>query len=199
MTEDIPRLEMPYLDKAPVIHPTAYIAQGAVVMGDVEIGEQSSVWFNCVVRGDVNYIRIGRRTSIQDLSMCHVMRDQYPLIIGDDVTVAHHCCLHGCRIGDRVLIGMSAVILNGAVIGNDCIVAAGAVVGEGMTIAPRSFVAGIPARLKKDVGEREIALIKKYGNNYRMYGQEYKRRNPQPIDTPVGIHYAHCTKQNTSE
>ena len=193
MTVDIPEIEMPYLDKEPLIHPTAYIAKGAVVMGDVEIGEQSSVWFNCVLRGDVNFIRIGSRTSIQDLSMCHVMRDQYPLIIGDDVTVAHLCCLHGCTIGDRVLIGMNAVILNGAVIGNDCIIAAGAVVSEGMKVPPRSFVAGIPAMVKKDVGDREIALIKKYGNNYRMYGQEYRRRNPQPIDTPVGINDSHRT------
>jgi len=82
---------------------------------------------------------------------------------------------------------MSAVILNGAVIGNDCIIAAGAVVSEGMQVPPRSFVAGVPASVKKDVGDREVELIKKYGNNYRMYGQEYKRRNPQPINTPVGI------------
>jgi carbonic anhydrase/acetyltransferase-like protein (isoleucine patch superfamily) len=179
---------MPYLEKEPVIHPTAYIAPGAVVMGDVEIGEQSSVWFKCVLRGDVNFIRIGRRTSIQDLSMCHVMRDEYPLIVGDDVTVAHHCCLHGCTIGNRVLIGMSAVVLNGAVIGNDSIIAAGSVVSEGMEVPPRSLVAGIPGKVKKEVGSREMALIKKYANNYRMYGQEYKRRNPQPIKTPVGIH-----------
>lgn len=185
---DTPILEMPYLDKEPVIHPSVYIAPGVVVMGDVEIGEQSSIWFNCVLRGDVNFIRIGSRTSIQDLSMCHVMRDQYPLIVGNDVTVAHHCCLHGCTIGDRVLIGMSAVVLNGAVIGNDCIIAAGAVVSEGMEVPPRSFVTGIPAKVKKELGDREIALIKKYGNNYRLYGQAYKRRNPQPIKTPVGIH-----------
>jgi len=194
---ETPEFEMPYLEKTPVIHPTAYIAQGAVVLGDVEIGEESSVWYNCVIRGDVHFIRIGKRTSIQDLSMCHVMRDQYPLIIGDDVTVAHLCCLHGCTVGDRVLVGMNAVILNGAVIGNDCIVAAGAVVGEGMKVPPRSFVAGIPAVVKKEVGDREMELIKQYGNNYCLYAQVYRHRNPQPINTPVGIDDSGQTEKNT--
>jgi len=183
---DEPKLDMPYLDHEPSIHPTAYVAPGAVVMGDVQIGAESSVWFNCVVRGDVHSIRIGERTSIQDLTMLHVMREMYPLDIGDDVTVAHHCCLHGCTIGNRVLIGMGAVVLNGAVIGDDCIIAAGAVVGERTQIPPRSLVMGIPAKVKKEIGDREMELIKLYGNNYRMYGQEYRRRDPQPIPTPVG-------------
>ncbi len=183
---DEPKLDMPHLDQEPRIHPTAYVAPGAVVMGDVQIGAESSVWFNCVVRGDVHRIRIGERTSIQDLTMLHVMREMYPLDIGDDVTVAHHCCLHGCTIGNRVLIGMGAVVLNGAVIGDDSIIAAGAVVSERTEIPPRSLVMGIPAKVKKEIGDREVELIKLYGNNYRMYGQEYRKRDPQPISTPVG-------------
>ncbi len=186
MDNDESRLEMPFLDREPRIHPTAYVAPGAVVMGDVEIGAESSVWFNCVVRGDVHRIRIGERTSIQDLTMVHVMREMYPTIIGDDVTIAHHCCVHGCTIGDRVLVGMGAVILNGAVIGDDCIIAAGAVVGERTEIPPRSLVTGIPGKVRKEIGEREMELIALYGNNYRMYGQEYRRRDPRPIPTPVG-------------
>ncbi len=184
---DAPKLDLPYLAHEPRIHPTAYIAPTAVVMGDVEIGEESNVWFNTVIRGDVHYIRIGNRTSIQDLTMCHVMRERYPLVIGDDVTVAHHCCLHGCTIGDRVLIGMGAVVLNSAVIGDDCIVAAGAVVGERTEIPSGSLVIGVPAKVKKQIGDREKELIALYGNNYRMYGQEYRRLNPQPIPTPVGV------------
>lgn len=184
---DVAKLDLPYLEETPRIHPTAYIAPTAVILGDVEIGEESNVWFNTVIRGDVHYIRIGKRTSIQDLSLLHVMRDVYPLIIGDDVTVAHHSCLHGATIGDRVLIGMGAVVLNGAVIGDDCIIAAGAVVGERTEIPSGSLVVGIPAKVKKPIGDKERQLIQLYGNNYRMYGQEYRRRNPQPIPTPVGV------------
>ena len=178
---------LPYLDRDPQIDPTAYVAPTAVVMGDVTLGPESSIWFGSVVRGDVHYIRIGARTSIQDLTMLHVMRDQYPLVIGDDVTVAHHCCLHGCTIGDRVLIGMGAVILNGATIGDDSIVAAGAVVSERAEFPPESLIVGVPAKRKKTIGPREKELIRRYGDNYRLYGQEYRRRNPQPIATPVGV------------
>jgi len=184
---DEPKLDLPYLDHEPRIHPTAYVAPGAVIMGDVEIGAESNVWFNTVIRGDVHYVRIGERTSIQDLTMVHVMREMYPTIIGDDVTIAHHCCVHGCTIGDRVLVGMGAVILNGAKIGDDSIVAAGAVVTERTEFPPNSLIVGAPAKVKKEIGERESGLIKLYANNYRMYGQEYRRLNPQPIPTPVGI------------
>lgn len=180
-------LDLPYLENPPRIHPTAYVAPTAVILGDVEIGEESNVWFNTVIRGDVHFIRIGKRTSIQDLSLIHVMREMYPTIIGDDTTIAHHCCIHGCTIGDRVLIGMGAVVLNGARIGDDSIVAAGAVVTERSDFPPRSLIVGAPARVKKEIGDREVDLIKLYGNNYRMYGQEYRRLNPQPIPTPVGV------------
>ncbi len=184
---DEPKLDLPYLENPPRIHETAYVAPTAVVMGDVEIGEESNVWFNTVIRGDVHFIRIGKRTSIQDLTMVHVMRDRYPTVIGDDVTIAHHCCIHGCTIGDRVLVGMGAVILNGATIGDDSIVAAGAVVTERAVFPPNSLIVGAPAKVKKEIGDHERGLIKLYGNNYRMYGQEYRRLNPQPIPTPVGV------------
>jgi len=186
MSETV-KLDLPYLDRDPQIHPTAYIAPTAVVMGDVEIGAESNVWFNTVIRGDVHYIRIGERTSIQDLTMVHVMRDMYPTVIGDDVTIAHHCCVHGCTIGDRVLVGMGAVILNGAKIGDDSIVAAGAVVTERAEFPPRSLIVGAPAKFKKEIGDREVDLIKLYSGNYRHYGQEYRRLDPRPIPTPVGV------------
>ncbi len=186
MNDDV-KLDLPYLDIPPRIDPTAYVAPTAVVMGDVVIGAESNVWFNTVIRGDVHYIRIGERTSIQDLTMVHVMRDQFPTVIGDDVTIAHHCCVHGCTIGDRVLVGMGAVILNGAKIGDDSIVAAGAVVTERAEFPPGSLIVGAPAKVKKEIGDREKGLIKLYSNNYRMYGQEYRRLDPQPIPTPVGV------------
>ena len=113
---------------SPKVHPTAYIDQSAQVIGDVEIGEESSVWMNVVIRGDVNVIRIGDRTNIQDGTVIHVMRDTHPTRIGNEVTVGHAAVLHGCRVHDRVLIGMGAMLLNGAEIGADSIVAAGTLV-----------------------------------------------------------------------
>lgn len=152
--------------KFPVIADTAYIAENASIIGDVEIGEDSSVWFHAVVRGDVNYIRIGRSTNIQDGSVIHVDRETSPARIGDHVTVGHRAIIHGCTIGHHCLIGMGAVILSDAIIGDYCLVAAGAVVREGQVIPPRSVVVGVPARIRREVTAEEVRRIEEGWRNY---------------------------------
>ncbi len=163
----------PFRSVLPKVHPTAYIDQSAQVIGDVEIGQESSVWMNVVIRGDVNTIRIGSRTNIQDGTIIHVMRDTHPTRIGDDVTVGHAAVLHGCTIHDRVLIGMGAMLLNGAEIGEDSIVAAGTLVPEEKRFPARSLLMGRPASLKRELTEMEIATIRDYAVRYVGYRQDY--------------------------
>ncbi len=159
--------------KTPVIHPTAYIAPSADIIGEVEIGEESSVWFQCVLRGDVNWMKIGKRTNIQDHSMLHVDRRDCPLTLGDDITVGHRVLLHGCTIGDRSLIGMGAIIMNKAVIGEDSIVGAGALITEGKVFPPRSLIIGVPAKVSRELKPEELAYLKKSANNYVGDSREY--------------------------
>src|ERR1700742_2733977 len=149
----------PYRGKLPEIAKSAYIDPAAIIIGDVKIGEDSSVWPLTVVRGDVNYIRIGARTNIQDGSILHVMRDEWPLILGDDVTVGHSVTLHGGTIESMCLIGMGAIILNGARIGGGSIVAAGTLVTERTVIPPGSLVMGAPAKVKRALSEADRASI----------------------------------------
>ncbi len=156
----------PYLDKTPIIHPTVFLAEGSQIIGDVEIGEQSSVWFNAVIRGDVNYIRIGARTNIQDGCIFHVSRKTYPLIVGDDVTVGHNVTLHACNIGHRCLIGMGATVMDGTEVGEDSIVGAGALVTAKTKIPPRSLVLGSPAKVKRELTDNEVISIKESANHY---------------------------------
>ena len=130
--------------------PTAWIAPNAVMVGDVRIGPDASVWYGCVLRGDMEPIRIGARTNIQDLTLVHVDRD-CPAIIGDGVTVGHHAVIHGCTIGNDVLIGMGAVVLSGATVGDGALVAAGAVVREGFDVPPGMVAAGVPAKIRGEV------------------------------------------------
>ena len=162
-----------YRGVTPTIADTAFIEDTAVIVGDVVIESESSVWFHSVVRGDVNYIRIGRRTNVQDLSLLHVTHDTYPLIIGDDVTVGHHVVLHGCTIHNRVLIGMGAVLMDGAVVGDDCIIGAGALVTEHTKIPPGSLVIGAPARVKRPLRDTELAWLKESAHNYVQYARDY--------------------------
>ena len=136
---------------SPTVDASAFVDESAQVIGDVEIGEESSVWMCVVVRGDVNRIRIGRRSNVQDGTIVHVMKDTHPTLIADDVTIGHGAVVHGCTIEDRCLIGMGAVILNGAVIGKGSIVAAGAVVRERQVIPPHSLVVGLPAKVVREV------------------------------------------------
>jgi carbonic anhydrase/acetyltransferase-like protein (isoleucine patch superfamily) len=148
-----------FKDRTPAVDPSAYIDESAQVIGDVVIGAESSVWMNVVIRGDVNRIRIGARSNIQDLTMVHVMRDTHPTTIGDEVTVGHSAVIHGCTIEDRVLVGMAAVLLNGVRVGHDSIVAAGSLLPEGMEVPPRSLVMGRPARVKRTLSDEEVATV----------------------------------------
>ena len=163
-----------YKDRLPEVHPTAYIDQSAQVIGDVTIGAQSSVWMAVVIRGDVNYIRIGDRTNVQDGTIVHVMHDTCPTVIGSDVTIGHGAIVHGCTIGDRVLVGMGAIVLNGASIGDDSIVAAGALVTERMAVPARSLVMGSPAKVKRALTDQEVASIQEYADNYVRYKRDYQ-------------------------
>ena len=158
----------------PRIHPTAFIEDSAQVIGDVEIGEDASIWFNTVIRGDVHHIRIGARTNIQDLSVVHVLKDRAPTIIGEDVTVGHHVVLHGCRIGSRVLVGMGAVILDEVEVGDGCLIAAGALVTPGTKIPSGMLALGSPARVKRELTEDERALVASRAANYVRYAREYR-------------------------
>ena len=163
----------PYLGVLPTSASNTFIEDTAVVIGDVAIDYDSSVWFNSVIRGDVNSIRIGDRTNVQDLSLLHVTHDTHPLVIGNDVTIGHHVVLHGCTIGNRVLIGMGSVIMDGALIKDDCIIGAGSLVTEGTVIPSYSLALGSPARLKRSLEEKELAWIKESANNYIRYAKQY--------------------------
>jgi len=163
----------PFKGVTPAVDASAYVDVSAQVVGDVEIGAESSVWMNVVIRGDVNHIRIGKRTNIQDLTMVHVMRDTHPTIIGDDVTVGHSAVVHGTTIEDRVLIGMGAVLLNGVHIESDCVVAAGTLLTEGTRIPARSLVMGRPGKVKRQLTDAEVAEIRWYADNYVNYRLDY--------------------------
>lgn len=164
----------PYRGKQPQIAASAYIDPAAVIIGDVVIGEDSSVWPCVVIRGDVHHIRIGARTNIQDGCVLHVMRDEHALILGDDVTIGHSVTLHGCTIESRCLIGMGAIILNGAVIGHGSIVAAGTLVTERMKIPPGSLVMGSPGKVKRALREIEKHTIDAYAKRYVSYKDIYR-------------------------
>ena len=163
----------PYGGKAPRLHGTAFVAETAVVIGDVELGEDSSVWFGSVLRGDIHSIRIGARTNIQDQSVVHVTGGTHPTCVGDDVTVGHRVTLHGCTIQDRCLIGMGSIVLDGAVIGEDSLVGAGSLVPPGMIVPPRKLALGAPARVKRDLTAAEIASFLASAQSYARRGKDY--------------------------
>lgn len=157
----------------PTIPTSCFIETTAAVIGDVVMGEDCSVWFNAVIRGDVHFIRIGERTNVQDLCMLHVTHDTHPLTIGSDVTIGHNVVLHGCTIQDRVLVGMGAIIMDGAVIGEDSVVGAGALVVAGTIVPPKSLILGSPAKIKRPVTEKELAWIRESAGNYVRYARQY--------------------------
>ena len=162
-----------YNGREPEIGGGVYIAPSADIIGDVVIGDHSSVWFGVVIRGDVHYIRVGARTNIQDGSVLHVMRTTHPLVLGDDVTVGHGCVLHGCSVESRCLIGMGSTILNGARIGPCSIIAAGSVVTEGTVVPPNSLFMGVPARFRRHLTAEDLAEIDRYAANYVAYKESY--------------------------
>ncbi len=156
-----------FQNTAPKIHETAFIAENAVIIGDVEIGERASVWYNCVLRGDVNHIRIGADTNIQDGTIIHVSRGaEFPTIIESEVTVGHSATIHGCYIERGSLIGIGAIILDGARIGKNSLVAAGSLVTPNTIIPPKSFVLGSPARVKRELSDEEIENLQHFWQNY---------------------------------
>jgi carbonic anhydrase/acetyltransferase-like protein (isoleucine patch superfamily) len=160
---------------SPRIHPTAFIDDSAQVIGDVEIGEESGIWMCAVVRGDVNAIRIGRRTNIQDGSVVHAMTGTHQTTIGDSVTIGHGAIIHGCTIENRCLIGMGAILLNGAHVGTGSIVAAGTLIVENMKVPPKSLVMGSPGKVKRLLTHAEIAKIQTYADRYVEYRLEYMK------------------------
>jgi carbonic anhydrase/acetyltransferase-like protein (isoleucine patch superfamily) len=155
------------------IDPEAFVAENATVIGDVHIGKGASIWFTAVIRGDVEEIRIGANTNIQDGAVIHADPGN-PTIIGDDCTVGHRAIVHGARVGDRALIGMGATVMNGAVVGEECIIGANALVREGQQIPPRSLVVGMPAKVIRSLAEHEIAMLSLSAQHYAASGQAYK-------------------------
>jgi len=155
------------------VHPTAFVDASAQVIGDVEIGEESSVWMCAVIRGDVHSITVGKRTSIQDGTIVHAMTGTHPTSIGDNVTIGHAAVIHGCTIEDQCLIGMGAILLNGAHVGAGSIVAAGTLLVEGQNVPPRSLVMGSPGKVKRLLTQSEIADIQLYADRYVGYRLDY--------------------------
>jgi carbonic anhydrase/acetyltransferase-like protein (isoleucine patch superfamily) len=163
-----------YKGKTPQVPATAFVDESAQLIGDVVLGEHASVWMNAVLRGDVHSIRVGANSNIQDCSVLHGMLEQYPVILGDWVTVGHSVTLHGCVIEDRCLIGMGCIILNGARIGAGSIIAAGTLIPEGIMVEPGSLWMGSPGKFRKkieDQGSQELIL--RYARNYLGYKEEY--------------------------
>jgi carbonic anhydrase/acetyltransferase-like protein (isoleucine patch superfamily) len=162
-----------YRDVSPRVHTSAFVDVSAQVIGDVVLGAESSVWMNVVIRGDVNHVRIGARTNIQDLTLVHVMRDTHPTVIGDAVTVGHSAVIHGCTIEDRCLIGMGAILMNGCQIGTGSIVAAGTLVPEGCVVPAGSMVMGLPGKIRRALTSEEDASIAWYADNYVRYRLDF--------------------------
>lgn len=164
-----------FRNTAPEIHETAFIASDAIIIGDVKIGEESSVWFGSIVRGDVNYIRIGKRTNIQDASVIHVSSDTHPTILEDEITVGHRVTLHGCYVESGCLIGIGSIILDGVRVGRNSLIAAGSLITPGTNIPPGSLAMGSPARVKRKLSGEEIYNLSRFWQNYVGLTRDYKK------------------------
>ena len=164
----------PYRGVMPRIAASAYIDSSAQIIGDVTIGERSSVWPNVSIRGDVNYIRVGDETSIQDNCVLHVDHDVYPCLVGNRVTVGHSAVLHGCQVDENALIGIGAIVLNGAKIGAGAVIAAGALVPEGMEVPPETLAMGAPAKVRRPITDEEKQRFRKNCDNYVKITAIYK-------------------------
>jgi len=162
-----------YQGISPVVPSTCYVDPSAQVIGDVTLGDHASIWMNAVVRGDVNSIRIGARSNIQDCAVLHGMRNLYPVIVGEMVTIGHNATVHGCVLEDAVLVGIGAVILNDARIGEGSIIAAGAVIPEHAIIPPNSLVAGVPGKIRRTLDASDREMILTYARNYLDYTRIY--------------------------
>jgi carbonic anhydrase/acetyltransferase-like protein (isoleucine patch superfamily) len=163
----------PYRGQLPTLHAGCYIDISAQVVGDVTIGENSSVWMNAVLRGDVNSIRVGANSNVQDCAVLHGQRYLYSVTVGDWVTIGHNATVHGCLVEDAVLIGMGVTILNDCRIGEGSIIAAGAVLPEHTVVPPRTLWAGVPGKLRRELGDEDRKLILEYAQNYLDYTKIY--------------------------
>jgi carbonic anhydrase/acetyltransferase-like protein (isoleucine patch superfamily) len=166
-----------YQGNLPVVPESSYVDLSAQVIGDVVLGEHSSVWMNAVLRGDVNSIRVGNNSNVQDCAVLHGQRYLYPVTVGDWVTIGHNATVHGCVVEDAVLIGMGSTILNNSRIGEGSIIAAGAVVPEGTVVPPRTLWAGVPAKMRRELADSDRELILQYAKNYLDYTEIYLREN----------------------
>ena len=171
------RMIAPFGDRVPRVDPGAFVADSAVVIGDVTLGAAASLWFHAVLRGDVESIRIGARTNIQDNATVHVTRDRWATVVGDDVTVGHGAIPHGCTVGDRCLIGMGAILLDGAVLEPECLVAAGALVTPGTHVPTRSLMVGSPAKRVRELTADEVAYLHRSAAGYVAHAAAYRAQN----------------------
>jgi carbonic anhydrase/acetyltransferase-like protein (isoleucine patch superfamily) len=168
-----------YQGHTPQIPSSCYIDVSAQILGDVILGERSSVWMNAVLRGDVNSIRVGSQSNIQDCAVLHGQRNLYAVHVGDWVTIGHNATVHGCVVGDNCVIGMGARVLNDSRIGEGCIIAAGSVVPEHTVVPPRTLWAGVPAKLRRELTDKDFALIREYAQNYLDYVDVYLSDPPK--------------------
>ena len=169
----------PFGRSRPLIHESAFVTDDAIIIGDVEIGEDSSVWFGSIIRGDVNFIRIGARTNIQDGTIIHVSSKTHSTILEDEITVGHRVTLHGCHVESGCLIGIGAILMDGVRVGAHSLVGAGSLLTPGTQIPPRSLVLGSPARVKRELNDDELAYLDKSWRNY----VELKKHYPNRSDT----------------
>ena len=165
---------------APNIHNSAFVADDAIVIGNVEIGEDASVWFGCILRGDVNYIRIGARTNVQDASVIHVSSEDHPTILEEEITVGHRVTLHGCYVETGCLIGIGSILLDGVRVGRQSLVAAGSLLTPGTVIPPRSLVMGAPAKIKRELTPNELEKLSHSWRNYVELTRQYLSEQTPP-------------------
>ncbi|TGL58027.1 gamma carbonic anhydrase family protein [Leptospira ognonensis] len=160
--------------KTPVIAPSAWVAPSADILGDVTIGEDSSIWFQCVLRGDVNFIKIGKHVNIQDMTLVHVSRNLYPVIIGDYVSIGHHATIHACTLKDHSFVGMGATVMDDVELGEWSFVGAGSLVPPGKKIPPGVLLMGSPAKIIRDITEKDREIITRTAENYVKYKENYR-------------------------
>ena len=171
----------PFRGVHPQIHDSAFVEESAQVIGDVHVGEESSIWFNAVVRGDIHHIRLGNRTNVQDNSVIHVKNGTHPTILEDEVTVGHSVTLHGCYVERGCLVGIGSILLDDVRVGSHSIVAAGAVISPGTLISPRSLVMGVPAKVKRALTDEEVAGLEVFWKNYVEYTKIYKEEQMREL------------------
>ena len=171
---------IPFKEKTPVVSASAFVAPDAWIIGDTTVGDNVSIFFNAVLRGDIQAIKIGRGTNLQEHTLVHTSQGMSPALLGEDVTVGHRAIIHGCSIGDRCLIGMGATVLDNAEIGNECIIGAHTLIPKGMKIPPRSLVVGTPGKVARQLTDDEIKSLVASAKGYQELGATYRSILPNP-------------------